>query len=130
KLGEGERLKGVIAAKNGWNPAMEGLAHGFHGAVGMGLHAFITLPFLLALAGGVVAWYFDMKAPHIPAAIKEKCAPLHKLLENKYCLDEIYFAVFAKGSRALGTFFWKVGDMLLIDGLMVNGTAKLVGWFS
>ena len=49
---------------------------------------------------------------------------------NSGNLDELYFAVFAKGSRALGTFFWKVGDMLLIDGLVVNGAAKLVGTFS
>ncbi|MCD4500577.1 NADH-quinone oxidoreductase subunit L [Chromobacterium vaccinii] len=130
KLVYGDFFKGVIAVNNEAHPGMEELAHEFHGAFAMTLHSFTTLPLWLAIAGVVVAWYFYMKAPHIPAAIKEKCAPIHKLLENKYYLDEIYFAVFAKGSRALGTLFWKVGDTLLIDGLLVNGTAKLVGWFS
>jgi NADH-quinone oxidoreductase subunit L len=130
KLVFGDFFKGVIAVNNEAHPAMEELAHEFHGAVAMGLHSFTSLPFLLALAGVVTAWYFYMKAPHIPAAIKQKFAPINALLENKYYLDEIYFAVFAKGSRAIGTFFWKVGDMLLIDGLLVNGTAKLIGWFS
>jgi NADH-quinone oxidoreductase subunit L len=96
----------------------------------MGMHAFVTLPFWLAAAGVAVAWFFYMKAPHIPAAIKQKFSAVHTLLENKYYLDEIYFGIFAKGSRALGTFFWKVGDMLLIDGLLVNGSARLVGYFS
>lgn len=57
----------------------------------------------------------------------EAVNPLYRLLENKYYLDELYFAVFAKGSRLLGTGFWKAGDQTLIDGLVVNGSAKAVG---
>ena len=36
--------------------------------------------------------------------------------------------MFAGGSRALGKALWKVGDVFLIDGALVNGSAKLVGW--
>ena len=68
-----------------------------------------------------------MKAPHLPAKIAATFSPVYKLLDNKYYLDVIYFNVFAKGSRALGTFFWKVGDTLIIDNGIVNGSAKLVG---
>ena len=39
----------------------------------------------------------------------------------------IYFNVFAKGSRKLGEFFWKVGDTMIIDNSIVNGSAKAVG---
>ncbi|RQO66747.1 NADH-quinone oxidoreductase subunit L [Aquitalea sp. FJL05] len=126
----GSFFKGVIAIHSEAHPALEELAHEFHGASAMGMHAFTSLPFLLALAGVVTAWFFYMKAPQIPAAIKQKFSFINQVLENKYYLDELYYAVFAKGSRALGTFFWKVGDMLLIDGLVVNGAAKLVGTFS
>ncbi|MFC3625546.1 NADH-quinone oxidoreductase subunit L [Vogesella amnigena] len=126
----GDFFKGVIHINHELHPALEEMGHEFHGPVAMALHALSTLPFWLAAAGVAVAWFFYMKAPQIPAAIKQKFSAVHTLLENKYYLDEIYFAVFAKGSRLLGTFFWKVGDMLLIDGLLVNGSARLVGFFS
>ncbi|MDF0605532.1 NADH-quinone oxidoreductase subunit L [Neisseriaceae bacterium TC5R-5] len=124
----GDFFKGVISVNHQLHPAMEEIAKDFHGATAMSIHALSSLPFWLAVAGVGTAWFFYMKAPSIPAAIQRTFSPINKLLENKYYLDEIYFAVFAKGSRALGTLFWKVGDILLIDGLLVNGTAKLVGW--
>ncbi|WP_293765575.1 NADH-quinone oxidoreductase subunit L [uncultured Aquitalea sp.] len=123
----GHFFDGVISVNAELHPGMEELKHEFHGAVAMGLHSFTSLPFILALAGVVTAWFFYMKAPQIPAAIKKNFSAVNTVLENKYYMDDLYFNVFAKGSRALGTFFWKVGDMLLIDGLVVNGTAKLVG---
>ena len=78
----------------------------------------------------MTASHHAKKAPQIPAAFKAKLGAIHTLLENKYYLDDIYFGVFAKGSRGLGTLLWKVGDQLLIDGLLVNGSAKVVGAFS
>lgn len=123
----GDFFKGVIFIDELRHPALSELRHEFHGAVGMAAHALQTLPFWLAVSGVATAWFFYMKAPHIPAAIKEKTGFIYNLLENKYYLDDIYFAVFAKGSRLLGTGFWKIGDQTLIDGVMVNGTARLVG---
>ena len=126
----GDFFKNVIFINHEAHPVMEELAHEFHGAVGMGVHALSTLPFWLALGGVATAWLFYMKAPQIPAMFKAKLGAIHTLLENKYYLDDIYFGVFAKGSRGLGTLLWKVGDQLLIDGLLVNGSAKVVGAFS
>ncbi|KZE32875.1 NADH-quinone oxidoreductase subunit L [Crenobacter luteus] len=126
----GDFFKGVIVVNSEAHPAMAELAHEFHGAAAMGVHALQTMVFWLAVAGVALAWFFYMKAPHIPAAIKQRFAVIDRVLENKYYMDDLYFNLFAKGSRALGTFFWKVGDMLLIDGLVVNGSAKLVGFFS
>jgi NADH-quinone oxidoreductase subunit L len=125
----GDFFKGVIFVSPE-HPAMAELAHHFHGWVAYGLHAFQTLPFWLAVAGVVTAWYFYLVNPAIPTAIKANCGWLYRLLEEKYYLDRFNQAVFAGGARWLGTGFWKAGDRFLIDGLVVNGSAKVVGWFA
>ena len=61
--------------------------------------------------------------------MQQKFATLYDIMVRKYLFDEIYQAVFMRGSRSLGTALWKYADAGLIDGLMVNGTARLVGWF-
>jgi NADH-quinone oxidoreductase subunit L len=66
----------------------------------------------------------------VPAWFHAKFHALYTLLDNKYYLDKFNQAVFAKGARLLGGGLWNVGDKILIDGLLVNGSAKLVGWFS
>ena len=106
---------------------MEELAHAFHGPLAMAAHAFSTLPFWLALAGVAVAYYMYLVNPAVPAAIKRNVMPVFKLLENKYYLDWINENILARGARALGTGLWKGGDQTLIDGLVVNGSWKVVG---
>ncbi|MFZ6870827.1 NADH-quinone oxidoreductase subunit L [Undibacterium sp. Di27W] len=110
--------------------AMEELHHEFHGAGAMGLHSFMTPPFWLALAGVVVAYVFYMVKPEIPARIKSTFMPLYTLLDNKYYMDRFNEIVFAGGARMLGGGLWNIGDKGIIDGLVVNGSAKLVGWVS
>jgi len=114
----------VDAARHG---AMAELAAGFHGAWGMALHGLQTLPFWLALSGVVVAWWFYLKQPAIPAAIGRALAPLVKVLENKYYMDWINEHILAAGARLLGRGLWKGGDVALIDGAVVNGSARAVG---
>ena len=114
----------VDAARHG---AMKELAAGFHGAWGMALHGLQTLPFWLALGGVVVAWWFYLKQPAIPAAIGRALAPLVKVLENKYYMDWINEHILAAGARLLGRGLWKGGDVALIDGALVNGSARVVG---
>jgi NADH-quinone oxidoreductase subunit L len=100
-----------------------------HGKMaGMGLHGFFTLPFALALAGVVMAYYFYIINPRVPAAIKEKFSALHTLLENKYYFDRFNDWFFAAGARLIGGGLWQKGDVKVIDGWLVNGSAKLVGW--
>ncbi|MFC4159608.1 NADH-quinone oxidoreductase subunit L [Chitinimonas lacunae] len=106
---------------------MSELKSEFHGPGAMALHALSTAPFWLALAGVVLAWFFYLKRPDIPAAIQKKLQPLHTLLENKYYMDHLYIQGFSAFGRKLGKVFWKAGDTVLIDGLVVNGAAKLVG---
>ncbi|MBT0963787.1 NADH-quinone oxidoreductase subunit L [Denitromonas iodatirespirans] len=101
-------------------------AEHFHGAAAMAIHGFTTLPFFLAMAGVVVAWFFYLVKPEIPAAIMRTFKPLHTLLDNKYYFDKFNEVVFAGGSRLLGQGLWKGGDQGVIDGLIINGTARSV----
>ena len=123
----GDYFKGVIFVDTHAHPAMEHLAEHFHGATAMGIHALTSLPFFLALAGVVVSWFFYMKRPDIPAAIQRRFSAINTLLENKYYFDKINELVLAGGSRVLGKAFWRGGDVAVIDGVIVNGSAKLVG---
>jgi NADH-quinone oxidoreductase subunit L len=123
----GEFFKGAIFVNAEKHPVMEELAHAFHGPVQMAVHAFSTMPFWLAMAGVAVSYYMYMVNPALPAAIKRNCMPVFNLLENKYYLDWINENVLARGARALGAGLWKVGDRTLIDGLLVNGSWKVVG---
>lgn len=102
----------------------------FHGAAAMALHSFLSVPFMLALAGVASSWFFYMKRPDIPAAIKQRFSGIYTLLENKYYFDRFNDWFFAGGARGTSRFLWKFGDVQLIDGVMVNGTARLVGRIS
>ena len=108
------------------HPVMHELNQHFRGATAMGLHAVMTLPFWLAVAGVGLAAFFYLKRPDIPAAIAQRFKFLHQMLLNKYWFDELYSWVFAKGARFLGGFLWRRGDQNVIDGFFVNGTAHLV----
>ncbi|MEO6973822.1 MAG: NADH-quinone oxidoreductase subunit L [Rhodoferax sp.] len=109
------------------HPAMQELAHDFRGPLQMGLDAFVSAPFWLALAGFVTSYYMYMVNLALPAAIQRKFQALYTLLDNKYYLDWFNENVLTRGVRAIGTGLWKGGDRDLIDGLLVNGSWKLVG---
>ena len=126
----GEFFKDAIFIDAEKHAGMKALADAFHGPVAMALHAVTTAPFWLALAGVVVAWYMYLINPAVPAAIGRALRPLVVLLENKYYMDWINENILARGARALGNGLWKVGDRTLIDGLLVNGSWKLVGMVS
>jgi NADH-quinone oxidoreductase subunit L len=110
--------------------AMASIAGHFHGWVAMGLHSVQTLVFWLAVAGVAAAYYCYLVNPRVPESIARTFSGVYRVLDNKYYLDRINEVVFAGGARLLGSGFWKVGDQALIDGLAVNGSARLVGWFA
>ena len=126
----GEFFKGAIAVNAEKHPVMQELAHAFHGPLAMAIHALTTAPFWLALAGVVSAWYMYLVNPAVPAAFARALRPLVVLLENKYFLDWFNENILARGARLLGTGLWKGGDRALIDGLLVNGSWRVVGWIS
>jgi NADH-quinone oxidoreductase subunit L len=125
----GNWFKGAIFVGENHH-AMEKLAEEFQGAGAMGFHGFLSLPFWLALAGVVVAWYLYLVNTALPDAIEARTLWLYKLLDNKYYLDRFNEIVFAGGARMLGRSLWKRGDQTFIDGFVVNGSARLVGWFA
>jgi NADH-quinone oxidoreductase subunit L len=124
----GDFLKDAIVVDAARHGSMKALAEGFHGPVTMALHAFVTAPFWLAVAGVALSGWFYLKRPDIPAAIARVLAPVVRVLEHKYYLDWFNEHVLAAGARVLGRGLWKGGDVALIDGLAVNGSARLVGW--
>ena len=123
----GDFFKDVIYVDHAAHPVMAQMKEAFHGPLGMVSHSLQTPVLYLAIAGVFTAWLLYAKTPHLPAKIAAAFSPVYKLLDNKYFFDTVYFTVFAKGSRALGKLFWKVGDQALIDTGVVNGSAKAVG---
>ena len=123
----GDFFKNVIYVNHELHPVMHIMKEEFHGAMAMVSHSLYTPVLYLAIGGVLAAWFLYVKAPQLPAKIAQTFRPVYVLFENKYYLDNIYFAVFAKGTRALGTFFWKAVDTAIIDNGLVNGAAKLVG---
>lgn len=126
----GDFFRNVIFVNDAVHPAMAELAEGFHSPVAMALHGLTGLPFWLAMAGVASSYYMYMVNPALPAAIKRAFNPLYVLMENKYYLDWINENILARGARGLGYALWKGGDQIVIDGALVNGSWKLVGWVS
>ena len=100
----------------------------FHGPAAFALHGMTGLPFFLMLAGVASAWYLVLGRPTLESELRARFGPLFRLLDNKYYFDAFNEKVLAAGARALGTAFWKGGDVAIIDGAAVNGSARLVGW--
>ena len=78
-----------------------------------------------ALTGIGAAYFFYAKRPDLPGKIAAKTKNIYELLYNKYYVDEIYDAVFVRGCVALANWFWKVWDVIVIDGA-VNGLGTVV----
>jgi len=98
----------------------------YHGIWAMMTHAVTTIPFWLSIGGIVTAWYLYLVRTDLPGKIKRLAGPFSTLLEHKYFIDEFYSWFFAGGARGLGRGLWKFGDVKVIDGFFVNGTARMV----
>jgi NADH-quinone oxidoreductase subunit L len=126
----GDFFKDAIFVNAEIHQAMELLREEFHGPVQLALHGLSAAPFWLALAGVVSSYYLYMVNPALPAAIKRSFMPIYTLLENKYYMDWFNENVLAPAARGLGVALWKVGDQAVIDGAVVNGSWRIVGWVS
>jgi NADH-quinone oxidoreductase subunit L len=125
----GDYFKDVIMV-DPKHTAMAKIAEEFHGWFGMATHALTTLPFWLMIAGVASAYYCYLVNPAVPAWFYRTFKPLHTLLDNKYYMDKFNEIVFAAGSLKLGKGLWKGGDQAIIDGIAINGSARLVGFLS
>ena len=114
------------------NPGVvEQLGVDFHGPWGFIVHAATaSVAIYLAAAGALLAWFLYLKRPDLPQRLQQKFRILYQILENKYYFDSFNEKVVAKGTRITANSLWRVGDEILIDGLLVNGTARVVQFFS
>jgi NADH-quinone oxidoreductase subunit L len=112
------------------NNVLGELAGEFHGPAAFVVHAFHGPAVYLAGAGVFTAWFLFLKRPDIPAMLRQKLSGVVTVLENKYYFDWFNEHIIAAGARAIGRIFWKGGDQMFIDGAVVNGSARAVGWLS
>ena len=112
------------------HPALREMALHFAGNGPFIAHGLQSAPFLLAVLGFATAWFAYIRYPQIPGLIRERAGLLYEILIRKYGFDEFNETVFVSGARAAGRLLWKIGDVKLIDGLMVNGTARVIAWAS
>jgi NADH-quinone oxidoreductase subunit L len=121
---------GAVVYGNFFGDAVRPTDGEYHGVVAFMLHGFVSVPFWLAVAGIATAYVLYIRRTDLPKLVARRFGPLYALVERKYGFDELYSWLFAGGARTLGRGFWRGGDQTVIDGLMVNGSARVVGWFS
>jgi NADH-quinone oxidoreductase subunit L len=124
----GDFFAGSIVVNGAAHPAMSALAEEFRGPLEMALDSWRSPALWLAAAGIAAAWLLYLKRPELPEILRHRFRGLYALLDNKYYIDRFYEVVFAAGARLTGRAFWRGGDVALIDGAAVNGSARLVGW--
>ena len=117
----------AVAPAHEW---IEEMHQEFHGVGSMMVHGLTSLPFWLAVAGLATAWYLYIVKPDLPGVLRARFGVVTRILENKYGFDQFNQWFFASGAVGLGKFLWRFGDVTIIDGIMVNGSARLVGWFA
>ncbi len=125
----GHFFDGVIAVDHE-RDTLHHVGEHFEGALTFALASVTHAPFWLMLAGGGVAWYLFLHRPGLARAAEERFALLHRVLVNKYFFDTVYEQGLAAGARLFGRGLWQGGDVGVIDGVLVNGTARTVGWVS
>ncbi len=122
----GHFFRGSLYVRPADNPLLRMAPH-YHGVWAFIAAAFVSPPLYLALAGIATAWYMYILRPELPAQMARRLHILYAILRAKYGFDEIYEQGATRAARAVGRFLWRVGDVQIIDGTMVNGTARLIG---
>ena len=121
----GDVLTGAITMLPS-HTSMQGLRELFHGPIGLTLHSVQTPAFWLMLLGVLSAYVLYSVRTQWPAAIQKSFGWLHTLWMEKYYLDRFNLWFFAGGARRLGSSLWAKADQGVIDGFLVNGSARLV----
>jgi NADH-quinone oxidoreductase subunit L len=112
------------------NDVLAELGSHFQGPLAMATHAISTVPFWLMVAGFVLATLVYRFRPALADYCVARLPALNRLLTNKYYFDELYQNTFVRRTIQLGNGLWKKADAGLIDGWLVNGSARLVGYLS
>lgn len=108
--------------------SMADLKREFHGASAMIFHALQTLPFWLMIGGIVTAWIFSLYKTQWAFWVHSTFKRTNYVLKSLYGFDRFNEIVFVNGTKKLGNIFWKVSDSTIIDSMIVNGSARFVGF--
>ena len=125
----GDYFNGVVYVQQA-HDVLGHLGKDFHGPLAMILHGITSAPFILMASGIAVAWFLYMKRPDLPEKIKAAFSPIYYVLDSKYGFDSFNEKVIAAGTRGIGNILSKFGDIMIIDGFIVNGSAKSIAWVS
>ncbi|MGB5831953.1 MAG: NADH-quinone oxidoreductase subunit L [Thiohalocapsa sp.] len=113
---------------------LHALAEHWNGQAAFIAHGMAGFPFWLAMGGLALAtfvwWFLQRRNPNIDVELQQKGGPVTRILQDKYGFDDFNQKVFAGGSRGIGKLLWNAGDRTLIDGVVVNGSARMVGVFA
>ncbi|WP_435105611.1 NADH-quinone oxidoreductase subunit L [Arhodomonas sp. AD133] len=123
----GDYFGGSLFVAEGNDVLAEMGAHVWHGPISFGFHALVNPAFWLALAGVVVAWLLYFRRPDLLPGVRDRLAPVQRVLERKYGFDELWINGFAATGRGIGRALWKGGDVGLIDGVLIHGTVRVIG---
>lgn len=100
------------------------MAKDYKGAFYMFYHSPLTVPFWFSVGGVVSAWFMVIVAPKIPVFLKRYLPFLYRILIDQYGFDTFNSFFFVRGGKSLANFFFKFGDLKLIDNYMVDGTGR------
>jgi len=97
-------------------------------------HGSVTLEIILMSVSTAIAfagWFlarvlYKDASSDVPAKMKQKFAVVHKIIFNKYYVDEAYYYAFIRPIKNFSLFLWGFVDTYLIDGLLVSFTAFVV----
>ncbi|GAC1673185.1 MAG: NADH-quinone oxidoreductase subunit L [Steroidobacteraceae bacterium] len=104
------------------------LGEEFQGPAAFIRTAFTALPLWFAALGVLAAWWFFLKRPGLADSAQRRFEWLHTILVNKYGIDWFNEHVVMPAARLVGGGLWRFGDQIIIDGGLVNGSARAVGW--
>jgi len=94
------------------------------------VHGLSGYPVFIAMAGLATAWMLYLRRPDLLPGVTERLHGVIRILSNKYYFDDLNEKVIVPGALRLGKGMWKLGDETVIDGVLVNGSARLVGWLA
>jgi len=112
------------------NDVVAAVGEHFHSPAAMATHALGTAPFWLMISGFALATFIYLFRPSVADQLQHKMPRLHRILENKFYVDELYQRIFVRRTISIGNELWKKADAGLIDGVLVNGSARLMGTLS
>ncbi len=95
-----------------------------HGALSTE-YTLMAVSVAVAVVGIFIAWVMYIKNPELPGKFVARFEGMHRIIFNKWYIDELYDFVFVNPCKKIGTFLWRIVDARIVDGV-VNGCAWVI----